>query len=380
MYMVLKMCSPTRAVVIDLSQKGRKSFCVKGNLPKLYHGMFINMQLGEMLNKSTVKVTDYEFPQDDKTFEKNVNILKKNGADVIRYLRTAEIHKQLKNGDEYTWEIADTNNFDEVYRELDFPKADKIHKQIVNNATDKCRIDAINEEIIKYARRKRKIAYNINEYLSYFSNVEQEGAYQQLMISLKILALKSSVYGFKNGAVYDNDLKKKEDYVNENLQKRLSFNYPLLTEKEADDFKQTLNGLEEEQTNVLNSLLTSKPCVVTGGAGVGKTTVIKAVIDCYTKYHSKSNVLLLAPTGKASRRLAEKVGMNASTIHKALRKSPEDRYVYFCEKRKLSSRLIIVDESSMIDTELMYDLLRATEISSKIIFVGDHNQLYPVGY
>ena len=90
--------------------------------------------------------------------------------------------------------------------------------------------------------------------------------------------------------------------------------------------------------------------------------------------------MLVAPTGKAARRLAEKTDMNASTIHKALRKTPENGFVYYHEKNPLPYSLIIVDESSMIDTSLMYDLLKAVRESSKIIFVGDCNRLPPVGY
>ena len=97
-------------------------------------------------------------------------------------------------------------------------------------------------------------------------------------------------------------------------------------------------------------------------------------------HYKKKNVLLIAPTGKAARRLAEKTKMPATTIHGALRKVPDDDYVFYNSKNLLPYRLIIVDESSMVDTSLMYDLLSAVEKSSKIIFVGDHNQLYPVGY
>ena len=72
--------------------------------------------------------------------------------------------------------------------------------------------------------------------------------------------------------------------------------------------------------------------------------------------------------------------MPAATIHKALRKNPEEEYTFYTAENKLPYRLIIVDESSMIDTALMYDLLCATDPTCKVIFVGDHNQLYPVGY
>ena len=75
-------------------------------------------------------------------------------------------------------------------------------------------------------------------------------------------------------------------------------------------------------------LATNEPTIVTGGAGTGKTTTIKAIIDCYAKYYSKDHILLLAPTGKAARRITESIKneYTARTIHHALRKSISERF------------------------------------------------------
>lgn len=251
-----------------------------------------------------------------------------------------------------------------------------------DDAKEPTRVDAINRKIIQNARNKRKISYGIEEFLGYFSAVEQEGAYQQLMVTLKMMCLQAERYGLKNGTVWDSEMKKKEDFIRNDIQSRKKLEYELLTEEEVQNFFNSVKdkGLEEEQLRTLWGLRTSLPCVITGGAGVGKTTVIQTLIDCYTTYYAKKNVLLIAPTGKASRRLAEKTNMPAATIHKALRKNPEEEYTFYTAENKLPYRLIIVDESSMIDTALMYDLLCATDPTCKVIFVGDHNQLYPVGY
>ena len=179
-----------------------------------------------------------------------------------------------------------------------------------------------------------------------------------------------------------NPQKEKEEFVRQDIEERKQQEYELLTKDEIQAYIDKIKDstLEQEQIDTLWSLRTSLPCIITGGAGVGKTTVIQNIIECYSMHYKKKNVLLIAPTGKAARRLAEKTKMPATTIHGALRKVPDDDYVFYNSKNLLPYRLIIVDESSMVDTSLMYDLLSAVEKSSKIIFVGDHNQLYPVGY
>lgn len=378
-YLVLKTVGKSdrklqTVIVLNLeknsSEKKKRSVCVSGNLPELYHGMCIDLEL------DGTKAIDYELVLSPE----NIASLRKNNVDVEEYKKVLEKHSNLKrNG--YSWKVA-KSEISKVYECLPFSDADKVHKEIVNNAQDPCRINAINRKVVETARRKRKITYKIEEYLSYFSEVEQEGAYQQLMLSLKMMCLKASGYGFKNNTVYDNEMKAKEKFISENIAERVNQERSLLSKKEIAEYIETIkeSGLVKEQLNVLWCLINSCPCVVTGGAGVGKTTVIKNIIECYAMHYKRNNILLIAPTGKAGRRLEEKTGMNASTVHKALRKNPEDNFVYYCAKNPLPHRLIIVDESSMIDTELMYDLLNAADNTSKIIFVGDHNQLYPVGY
>lgn len=374
-YLVLKKTgngtkSGCSAVVINLDEKGRKSKRVVGNIPELYHGMTIMLDVAEGV------VLDYILKEN----EKNKKALEKAGVNSREYFAILKKHSVLKK-DGISWNVAKMalNN---IYEALPFKEADKVHKEMINKATEPTRVEAINKKIIETARNKRKIAYKVEEYLGYFNDVEQDGAYQQLMVSLKIMCLQASRYGVKNGIIWDSELKNKEDYIKQNILSRNNAEYSLLNNSEIQKFIEEIQdrGLETEQIDTLYSLKNSTPCIITGGAGVGKTTVIQAIIDCYGKYYSKRNILLVAPTGKASRRLAEKTGMPASTIHKALRKNPDEDFVYYGENNPLPHRLIVVDESSMIDTALMYDLLSAVDVTSKIIFVGDHNQLYPVGY
>lgn len=375
-YFVLKATgkgtkSGRSAIVLDINKKGGKSFRIVGNIPELYHGMTIELELDE--NNT---VLDYNLV----LTKNNIRALEKAKVDTAEYQKILENHTALKN-QEIGWNSVKLD-ISRLYTDLPFEEADKVHKEMVNEATEATRIKAINKKIIEKARQKRKIAYKIEEYLGYFNEVEQEGAYQQLMVSLKVMCLQASSYGFKNGTVWDNELKKKEDCIKENIQKRQTLERNLLTKGEIRAFLWSIKdkNFAREQLDTLWCLESSLPCIITGGAGTGKTTVIQALIDCYAMHYSRSNILLVAPTGKASRRLAEKTGMPASTIHRALRKNPEDDFIFYTEKNPLPYNLIVVDESSMIDTSLMYDLLQATEPTAKIVFVGDCNQLYPVGY
>lgn len=376
-YLVLKVIGKgtkkgRSAIVTPIGGEGKKGTCrVVGNIPELYHGMFIGLELD-----SKNYVLDYSLT----LTEKNIQAIEKAGVNVEEYKEVLERHTAMK-GDGVGWNTA-RMSLSEIYSALPFGEADKIHKEMVNNATEATRVEALNKEVLNMARNKRKISYAIDEYLGYFNAVEQQGAYEHIMTLLKMSCLEASKYSFSGGCVWDSEMKAKEEYIIDTINARKSLERSLLTVSEVQKFIKTIQdrGLAQEQIDTLRCLINTKPCVITGGAGVGKTTVIQTLIDCYCMHYSRKNVLLVAPTGKASRRLAEKTGMPASTIHKALRKNPEEDFVFYTEKNPLPHRLIIVDESSMIDTTLMCDLLSALDPTSKIVFVGDHNQLYPVGY
>ncbi len=350
-----------------------KNIRVAGNIPYLVHGMCVGFELDDNKN-----VLDYQL----KLSDNNIQALERAGINPKEYEVILNRHMILKK-DGVGWNVAKLG-VNEIYKVLPFGQADRIHKEMVNDMTEETRMNAIQEEIVQNARLQKQIAYNMNEYLSYFDGVERQGAYQHLAIVTKQLCVQRENFEFKNGIIWDKDMQLKEQYIAENIQMRLNNQYELLKSEEIRKFMSLpsfkARKLADEQANTLWCLSDSSPCIITGGAGVGKTTVIKALIDCYAKFYGKTNILLVAPTGKAARRLDEKTNLSASTIHKALRKNPEDDYVYYSAENPLPHKLVIVDEASMIDSELMYDLLAAIPPASKVIFVGDSNQLEPVGY
>ena len=135
--------------------------------------------------------------------------------------------------------------------------------------------------------------------------------------------------------------------------------------------------LAEEQIEAARSSLSSKILVVTGGPGTGKTTVINGIIKLFQA--QKSKVLLAAPTGRAAKRMCETSGLESKTIHRLLEYSPKDDGFARNENNPLACGLLVVDEASMLDTMLMYHLLKAVPLGATLVFVGDVNQLPSVG-
>ncbi|WP_027187395.1 SF1B family DNA helicase RecD2 [Desulfovibrio cuneatus] len=135
--------------------------------------------------------------------------------------------------------------------------------------------------------------------------------------------------------------------------------------------------LAEEQQEAAHACLTEKLLVVTGGPGTGKTTVINAIIKLFQA--GKGKVLLAAPTGRAAKRMTEATGLEAKTIHRLLEYSPKEDGFARNENNPLACSLLVVDEASMLDTVLLYYLLKAVPLGATLVFVGDVNQLPSVG-
>ena len=149
----------------------------------------------------------------------------------------------------------------------------------------------------------------------------------------------------------------------------------------SDEIKmyETINHItmHEHQKMAVNIAVNNGVSIITGGPGTGKTTIIKCILQVFKDMGKK--VKLMAPTGRAAKRLSESTGEDASTIHRALEMSGgEDRFTYNANQ-KLNYDVIIVDEVSMVDSQLMYFLVKSIKRGSKLILVGDKDQLASVG-
>ncbi len=136
-------------------------------------------------------------------------------------------------------------------------------------------------------------------------------------------------------------------------------------------------NLAEEQLRAIIACLNNKVAIITGGPGTGKTTIIGAILEIVSKLNVK--ILLAAPTGRAAKRMFEATGRESKTIHRMLDYSIKIGGFQKNEKNPLDCGLIIIDEASMIDVNLMHYLLKAIPLTANLVLVGDVNQLPSVG-
>ena len=160
-----------------------------------------------------------------------------------------------------------------------------------------------------------------------------------------------------------------------------------------DNFSLKLQQLEminninydEKQELAIKAALENNITIITGGPGTGKTTIVRAIVDMYQLLNGYSNekmfenVTLLAPTGRASKRLSDSTNFPAMTIHRFLKWNKDNNTFGINEYNKDYSKLVIVDEVSMLDIKIFDSLLKGLTRNIQLVLVGDFNQLPSVG-
>ncbi|MCX4365719.1 MAG: ATP-dependent RecD-like DNA helicase [Bacilli bacterium] len=270
---------------------------------------------------------------------------------------------------------------------IDFNKLDKIFFRIYED-TNEMRILACIIETCKrltfesgdtYSYKEEIIAYlNATFKINLFDNFEEYVEKLKYQGELKVLGKKYYLMKYYQDEKY---ISKTLFEMNENLNKPVNNLNHFLSLVE-EEFNIEYN---EEQKNAIKRVLSTSITIITGGPGTGKTTLINGLLRMYqyinnlTDLQMNHKVALLAPTGRASKRMSETTNYGASTIHRYLKWNHELKEFGVNELNPQEHELIIVDEVSMIDTELMASLLRGIQHDCKLVLVGDEFQLPSVG-
>ena len=184
-----------------------------------------------------------------------------------------------------------------------------------------------------------------------------------------------------------------EYYKNEEYISNMVFDLANKEDTKIDNIEIKIDKLEryfnieynDEQKRAIKQALIKNFSIITGGPGTGKTTIIKGIVELYKMISGysyeklKERLVLLAPTGRASKRMSEACAYPASTIHRFLKWNKETSSFGLNEKNKAKCEFVIIDETSMIDTNLMANFFKAIPYNVKLVFIGDYNQLESVG-
>lgn len=192
------------------------------------------------------------------------------------------------------------------------------------------------------------------------------------------LAMQDSIVVEENRIYITKQYQEEEDTASM-IARKLHERIPVLTiEKELEEAQEDLNiTLSEQQKEAVRMVFANPICIITGGPGTGKTTVLKVILYIYQK-KCGNEVKLMAPTGRAARRMAESTGYgDATTMHMALGLFGDGDYEALTDE--LSADFINADEVSMVDMHLAYEFFYKVKAGARVLLVGDVHQLPSVG-
>ncbi len=271
---------------------------------------------------------------------------------------------------------------------IDFNKLDAIYKKNFE-ATSKIRTkECILETMKKISETTGDIYYFQEEIESALKNY-----FQILLEKEEFTNFLEELFKENNIIIEHEKYYLKENYIMEQDIAKNLLKISSLPKKNIDHFEETIHTLEnnigvtynQEQKNAIKNALENRISIISGGPGTGKTTIINAITRLYIDINRLSpidvlsTVALLAPTGRASKKMAESTHLPAMTIHRYLKWNKDTNDFNINEYNKNNHTLIIVDETSMIDTFLFDSLLKGINSNIQLILVGDTFQLPSVG-
>ena len=300
---------------------------------------------------------------------------------------TAESTKIYNRHEENVNPIIETNLY-LLVDIIDFNKLDKIYTSFYDEFSD-VRLKACILEAMKRICNTNGDTYLLEEEIygalsSFFNLVVDYDNFSNSLFEL-----------IKDGNVVNEDKKYylKEYYNMEKDTAKYLLRISEYSPKIINDFDSEIELLEEtvhvnynnDQKHAIRTALENSITIISGGPGTGKTTIINAIVKLYIKQHKMNplevfqNIALLAPTGRASKKMAMSTNLPAMTIHRYLKWNKDTNDFAINEYNKNNHRLIIVDEVSMIDISLFTALLKGINSNIQLVLVGDSFQLPSVG-
>ena len=256
-------------------------------------------------------------------------------------------------------------------RGIGFPTADTVAQKLGHDARSPFRLLAGLRHVLEQARTEGHCGIAVDEAIR--KSAELLAVEPALLSAIIATAIEMKVVIEEKRVLYDPYLHQAESRIAKSLARLAA------TKPEWSGIKppQSDVPLDFLQRRAIDLALRSKALVVTGGAGVGKTTLVRALLAMYES--AKLKVSLAAPTGRAAKRLAESTGAEAATIHRLLEMSPLTGNFLRRESEPLETDVVIVDEASMVDVPLLDAILRAMPPHAAIVLVGDADQLPSIG-
>lgn len=373
---LIKGVGPVTAEAIVKKFKENTLEVIEFNPEKLVEVRGISKKKAELISESLVEVRDM---QNAMVFLQGYNI------STTIALKIYEIYKNS------TIEVVKTNPYRlvEEVNGIGFAKADKIAQSMGIAVDSPFRIRAGVLHILNEASDKNGHTYmlkpqlveGVNKLLA-LENIDVSKIFEDIFDVLQKENLVKVFWEDKHEIIMLTKMYNAEKYVASKL--AILNNSNIETDLNLDDEitffeNQKHLKLHQDQKNAIKMAINSGVSVITGGPGTGKTTIVSCALEIFKMLNK--NILLLAPTGRAAKRLSESTGEEAKTIHRALEidfRSKLGLFVYN-EKNPLPYDVIIVDEVSMVDVVLMNSLLKAISKGSKLILVGDKDQLPSVG-
>ena len=320
---------------------------------------------------------------------------------IVKYQSTDEIIVNLKKlGFTINESLAILNKWGESSLEIvnndiyklidiiDFTKLDKVFLSMKDAEAEErilaCLIETFKRVGFKNGDTyldKEEIFSTIRNEFKIFIEEDELDEYLDKLKKSKDIVVKKKKYFLKEYYDYEEEIADALEMISRHSKTRVS-NFDDLIAAVQLEYDVKYNS---DQKKAIKNALTNRVSIITGGPGTGKTTIINSIVKLYVRIHNLNykevinDIALLAPTGRAAKKMSDSTGLPAMTIHRYLKWNKEKNEFQINEYNKNYHKLIIVDETSMIDTYLFASLRKGIGHNITLVLVGDSNQLPSVG-